>query len=465
MLTRLEAHNFKNLVNFSIDFGPFTCIAGPNASGKSNIFDAIYFLSLLAEGTLMDAALGIRGGESTSDLKDIFWSDGEKIARDIILAAEMIVPDNVVDDFGRSATAKSTYLRYEVCLGYESALNKGDMPRIYLKQESLHQIKEKEAGARLCFNHSAKHFRSQVIQNSRKSRNGFISTEYSSEGHTEILVHQDGGARGHPQRAPAHSAPRTIVGTSNTSSTPTILAAKREMQKWRILALEPSAMRQSDRFHSPRIIDESGRHLAATLYKLSVSEGIDKEQVFSRLSNRISSLVPISNVLVDVDEVRQLLTLQAEERNGLRVSARSLSDGTLRFIALALISEDNDSEGLICMEEPENGIHPAKIPAMVELLQDLVLDPQEEIGPDNPMRQMVIATHSPNVVQMQNEDDLMFAQEVTLKGEGGETVVTVNCIPLENSHRAVKKGGRAIGKSSILSYLTSPPGAQISLEL
>ena len=41
MLTRLKSNGFKNLVDFSLDFGPYTCIAGPNGVGKSNIFDAI----------------------------------------------------------------------------------------------------------------------------------------------------------------------------------------------------------------------------------------------------------------------------------------------------------------------------------------------------------------------------------------------------------------------------------------
>jgi AAA15 family ATPase/GTPase len=49
MLTRIEIDGFKNLLGFSAEFGPFTCIAGPNAVGKSNLFDAIEFLSLLAE--------------------------------------------------------------------------------------------------------------------------------------------------------------------------------------------------------------------------------------------------------------------------------------------------------------------------------------------------------------------------------------------------------------------------------
>ena len=78
MLTRLEVHGFKNLLNFSVDFGPFNCIAGPNGVGKSNIFDAIRFLSLLTDHTLVEAALKIRGADAEiANLEDVFWTDGK----------------------------------------------------------------------------------------------------------------------------------------------------------------------------------------------------------------------------------------------------------------------------------------------------------------------------------------------------------------------------------------------------
>ncbi|MBM3262563.1 MAG: AAA family ATPase [candidate division Zixibacteria bacterium] len=56
MLTRLKVSGFKNLVDVEVRFGPFTCIAGANGVGKSNLFDAILFLSALADRSLIEAA-------------------------------------------------------------------------------------------------------------------------------------------------------------------------------------------------------------------------------------------------------------------------------------------------------------------------------------------------------------------------------------------------------------------------
>ena len=53
MITRLKVSGFKNLVYVDIHLGPFTCIAGLNGVGKSNLFDAIRFLSSSASMTLV----------------------------------------------------------------------------------------------------------------------------------------------------------------------------------------------------------------------------------------------------------------------------------------------------------------------------------------------------------------------------------------------------------------------------
>lgn len=74
MLTRLEVDGFKNLLNLQVDLGPFTCIAGVNGAGKSNLFDAIQFLSLLASKSFLDAAQEVRGvvhGARLGDPRDL----------------------------------------------------------------------------------------------------------------------------------------------------------------------------------------------------------------------------------------------------------------------------------------------------------------------------------------------------------------------------------------------------------
>ena len=61
MLTRIEIDGFKTFEGFALDLQPFSAIVGPNASGKSNLFDAIRFLSLLAQHDVRTAMQGLRG--------------------------------------------------------------------------------------------------------------------------------------------------------------------------------------------------------------------------------------------------------------------------------------------------------------------------------------------------------------------------------------------------------------------
>jgi predicted ATPase len=86
----------------------------------------------------------------------------------------------------------------------------------------------------------------------------------------------------------------------------------------------------------------------------------------------------VSDVAVDEDHRRELLTLQVRDRSQTWHAARALSDGTLRFLALAISELDPSAQGLLCFEEPENGIHPERIPAMVRLLKDLSVAPEED---------------------------------------------------------------------------------------
>ena len=91
MLLALTIKNFKSIREAHVRFGPFTCFIGHNGVGKSNLFDAIQFLSALAERDVAGAATAVGhtsdGGYSPLDL--VFGRDP---GRTIELSADMVVP-------------------------------------------------------------------------------------------------------------------------------------------------------------------------------------------------------------------------------------------------------------------------------------------------------------------------------------------------------------------------------------
>jgi len=91
--------------------------------------------------------------------------------------------------------------------------------------------------------------------------------------------------------------------------------------------------------------------------------------------------------------------------------ASSLSDGTLRFLVLAALAIDPEAKGVICVEEPENGIHPERIPAMVHLLREIAVNPDYPIDTDNPLRQVIVNTHSPAVIKALADGELVYIDE------------------------------------------------------
>ena len=416
MLTRLQVSGFKNLVDVDVRFGPFTCVVGPNGAGKSNLFDAIRFLSALAGHTLMEAAASVRDQDSrTADVRNLFHRAGDRYAERMSFEAEMIVPGKAVDDLGQEAKASITFLRYSLVLAYKETGDSLTPGALEIMEEKLVHIAQRDAWKHLPFPHNAKDWRKSVVSGQRGAP--FISTP---EGAIRVIqLHQDGSS-GRPLRRPAANLPRTVLSAANAAESPTVVAARREMEAWRMLQLEPSALRRPDEFASPARLGTDGSHLAATLYRLAHNSGregngpLEEEnaaRTCGRIANRLHELIDdVYDVMVDRDEKRELLTLCVRDGGGTLHPARALSDGTLRFLALAVLEMDTEVQGVLCLEEPENGIHPARIPAILQLLRDIAVDASEPAEPDNPLRQVIVNTHSPAVLLQVPEDSVVFVK-------------------------------------------------------
>ena len=274
----------------------------------------------------------------------------------------------------------------------------------------------------------------------------------------------------------AANLPRTALSSArNAAETPTALLARREMQSWRLLQLEPSALRKSDEIAAPRKLGTDGSHLAATLYRLAGNSQYQKEvdnelttgRVYAEVAGRLSELIDdVHDVRIDRDEKRGSLTLEVVDHDGTAHPARSLSDGTLRFLALTVLSIDGEEQGLLCLEEPENGIHPVRIPAMIRLLQDIATDTNDPIGPDNPLSQVIINTHSPAVVRQIPDDCLVVAELKEYLKEGKRFKgLSLGCLD-ETWRTKALENTRVISIGELLSYLNPvEPETEADLEL
>ncbi len=449
MLTRLRVQGFKNLVDVDVRFGPFTCVAGPNGAGKSNLFDAITFLGALASMPIMKAASRARGTNGRiSDFHSLFFKDSNGNFLPMLFIAEMIAPSKVIDDFDRPAKPTATFLEYTLELRLsDTHADSSPADPIYIEQEGLRAINSSEASKHLGFSPPPGWIKRHIFGPGNK-RTPFISTEIpGATSQPAIKLFSDQSERGGPPfLVPARKSPQTITSGVNSSSHPTALAARREMQSWRLLQLEPTALRKFDNFGDDPFLSSTGEHLPGTLMRLDN---------YAEVSQRLSDLLPdIVAVSVDADEKRAVKTVLLTMKDRETYTASSLSDGTLRFLALAALTLDPEFGGLLCMEEPENGIHPSRIPQMLNLVRSL----SEEVESDSDatttpsIRQLIINTHSPLVVAELRDDELLFAETLKIKGKA-----FVNFKSLSDTWRqsmSNTKGAELITRGEIMAYLS-----------
>ena len=152
MLTRLKVSGFKNLVDVDVRFGAFTCIAGANGVGKSNLFDAIRFLSALADLSLIEAALLVRDESGkTGDIRSLFHRVGNSYAEKMSFEAEMIIPSEGIDDLGQQAQATITFLKYSIELAYREDDGLRSLGKLELLKEELTRINQSDANKHLLY--------------------------------------------------------------------------------------------------------------------------------------------------------------------------------------------------------------------------------------------------------------------------------------------------------------------------
>lgn len=382
MITYIKIDGFKSFHNFEMDFTPLTVIAGSNAAGKSNLFDAFRLLSdLAANSDKIQRAFRQQRG----DLLELFTQyDNHTFGHEMSFIVEMLVNPTITDIWGATETLRYTRLRYELTL--RRFTNSVGIEDIEVVHEYLNTIKHnQDKWIKIIPPKLVETWRPKVTTGKRQVP--YIDTgDYN--GVRSIIVPQD-GSQGKKRIFPLNNTTRTVLSSFDSVDFKHILAAREEMKSWRFLQLNPEDLRlPTSKKTGDDIIDPTGKNLAATLYRIKQEDKYNIKEISRKLHSFLPNFIDV-DVFDDVENKQYVIILH--DVDGKEYTSRVLSEGTLRILTLCILYMDSKHKGLLCFEEPENGIHPFRINMMAMLLKDLSTDFSD---PDRPLRQVIINTHS-----------------------------------------------------------------------
>ncbi len=380
MITRLEIDGFKTFCDVAIDLAPFQGIVGGSGVGKSNLFDVLSLLANLAEGDLRTAFQEVRG--EPSELFSL-RPDGSSM-RQMRIVAELLVAPQVHDDWGAYADVKYTRMRYEIAILRQSDGRRPD--RFQVVHEALYPIQRSlDPWARRHIGRG-RDLRLPTLRTGRTVP--FISTEVINASPT-IYLHQDG--RGGDMAAAAQGAERTVLSTIVNTEFPHAFAAREEMRSWRTIELDPRAIGMVGRNLPHSFIGADGGNLGAALFRMKG----ENSSILGHIARELSWVLP-GVVGIQVDETgvwgEPFVTVLFDD--GRSRSLPLLSGAARRVLALSALRNDPDVDGVLCLEEPENGLDPFSIKAIVPLLRAMSTNLDSAEPSDSRLRQVLFSTHS-----------------------------------------------------------------------
>lgn len=344
MLSQLTVKGFKSLADVEVDFPGLTVFFGPNASGKSNLLDAIQALSRIGTSRTLAEALTepIRG----YPIEAFAFPQGG--------LSELLSSERAEFTLGADIWIRRQRYRYSITVEIQPTSG-----GLTVRDENF-----------------------KIISTTRGRRPAPMIETVGGK----VRIRQQGKA----------ARPREEPGAANYAmlSDPrlagpyygAIEGCRTELSGWRTYYLDPRvAMRSAKPPADVRDIGVHGEDIAPFLYRLRAE---NPPKHFEAVKRTLRSLIPsVDDLTVDLDKRRGTLDIQVRQ-DGKDFSSRIISEGTLRVLALCAIAVNPWSGGLVSFEEPENGVHPRRIELIAQLLASLVLERGSR-------RQVVVTTHSP----------------------------------------------------------------------
>lgn len=346
MLTRLEVDGFKSLRKFAIDLEPFTVLVGPNSAGKSNILEALALLSRLATQSINEAFKGCRG-----KVVDQFSRHGDDVGRSISFAAEFLAygpyPQKV-------DVHLQTRFRYELTIERERSTHNTE--KLVARAEYLRAL-PREADAWV----AAHPFFAPYAAYGYVGRDYFITVRDQRANEQRIID------------LPSHWSeelriPRTHTALAHKPSSG--LQIKRDLYDFKVLDLGGASLGASSERTDSGALSRDGSNLPTVLAELP-------DHLIGEIRADLVSLVP-GVASFDVTARDDEMHLEFELSGGDRMPARLVSAGTLRVLALLTALRADPRPSVLAIEEPENGIYPGRLRALLDLLREATTCTHEE---------------------------------------------------------------------------------------
>lgn len=145
------------------------------------------------------------------------------------------------------------------------------------------------------------------------------------------------------------------------------------------------------------ILDEDGANLPQALFEL----GRTAPDRLERIAESFRDIIPRAGELhaeIPLDGRGAVLQL-SEQGFTDPFTQVDLSDGMLRILALLYLAHHPQPPSLICIEEPENGLYPRIIEALLDVLRGL-----------SHTSQVILTTHSVTLLNRLEPSEVIFAE-------------------------------------------------------
>ena len=355
MIDRIIIENFKSLRRIDLSLGPLNLFIGTNASGKSNFLDALRVLQGIGNGFTISEILDGKPRSATSEV----W---EGIRGGSSNACFFGTDEVSITAYG--TLEEESRLRCVYTISFSPAGG-------HVLRESFHV--------------GDTSYRTSITER----------PETSSFDHERSVVWQI-------------ASPTSVVECSVhvKQCTVKVVNLLRDIQRF---DLAVAGLQQYSTVHHVRRLAEHGENFAALVRTIC-----QDEKTKGAYLSWLQELRP--------EEIEDVGTLSGADgdslfmlrENGRAFSARTLSEGTLRFAAMTAAFFQPDMPGIMTIEEIENGIHPSRLRLLVELFRSQT---------NHAKTQIFATTHSPTTLAWLQEAEYRTTFLCKRDEETGESTI------------------------------------------